>query len=72
MCEDILEVMPPRRRKERTVTNAAMEEEMRQICARMNSMEETQRREPQTCIFSDIESENPKEEEVVGEEAAEE
>jgi hypothetical protein len=49
-----------------------MEEEMRQLRARLDAMETTQRRAPETGDVSDAESENPEEEEVVGEEATEE
>jgi hypothetical protein len=64
--------MPSRRHRERPVANATMEEEMRQLRARLDAMEATQRRAPETGDVSDTESENPEEEEVVGEEAVEE
>jgi hypothetical protein len=64
--------MPPRRRRERPVVNATMEEEMRQLRARLDAMETTQRRAPEAGDVSDDESENLEEEEVVGEQAAEE
>jgi hypothetical protein len=59
LCEDILEAMPPRRHRERLVANTTMEEEMRQLRARLDAMEETQRRAPETGDVSDVESENP-------------
>jgi hypothetical protein len=39
-------IMPPRRRRERPVVNATMEEEMRQLRARLDAMETMQRRAP--------------------------
>jgi hypothetical protein len=59
VCEDILEAMPPRRCKERLVANATMEEEMRQLRARLYAMEEMQMRELDIGDVSDVESENP-------------
>jgi len=56
--------MSPRRHRERYVANAAMEEEMRQLRARLDAMETIQRRAPYTGDVSDVESENPEEEEV--------
>jgi hypothetical protein len=35
-----MEVMPPRRHRERPVSNAAMEEEMIQLHGRLDAMEE--------------------------------
>jgi hypothetical protein len=57
---------------ERPIANATMEEEMRQIHARLYAMEEMQRREPETGDVSDVESENPEEEEAAEEEASRE
>jgi hypothetical protein len=64
--------MPPRRCRERPVVNATMEEEMRQLRARLDAMETTQRRAPETGDVSEAESEDIEEEEVVGEQATEE
>jgi hypothetical protein len=49
-----------------------MEEEMRQLRARLDAMETTQRRAPEAGDVSEDESENIEEEEVVGEQATEE
>jgi hypothetical protein len=49
--------MPPRRHRDRPVVNAAMEEEMRQLHARLDSMETTQRREPDVGDVSESENE---------------
>jgi hypothetical protein len=38
--------MPPRRRAEPPVAKRAMEREMRELCARLDAMETTQRRAP--------------------------
>jgi hypothetical protein len=65
-------IMPPRRCRERPVVNAAMEEEMRQLRARLDAMETTQRRAPEVGDVSEAESEDVEVEEVVGEQATEE
>jgi hypothetical protein len=64
--------MPPRRRGERPVENPAMEQEMRQLRARLDAMETTQRREPDVGDISEAESEEMEVEGVAGEEVAEE
>jgi hypothetical protein len=61
--------MLPRRRGERPVVNETMEEEMRQLCARLDAMETTQGRAPEAVDVSDDESENQQEKEAIGEEA---
>jgi hypothetical protein len=53
------------------VVNATMEEEMRQLSARLDAME-AQRRVHEVGDVSEAESEHVEEEEVVGEKAAEE
>jgi hypothetical protein len=59
LCEkEIFRIMPPRRRRDRPVVNAAMEEEMRQLCARLDAMETTQRRAPEAGDVSEAESED--------------
>jgi hypothetical protein len=47
-----------------------MEEEMRQLRARLDAMETTQRRAPDVGDVSEAESEDVEEEEVVGEQAS--
>jgi hypothetical protein len=64
--------MPPRRCKDRPVVNASMEEEMRQIHARLDTMETTQRRVPNAGDISESENEYVEEEEVIGEQEAKE
>jgi hypothetical protein len=51
--------MSSRRCGERPIANASMEEEMRQVGARLDTMETTQRRSPEAGDVSDVESENP-------------
>jgi hypothetical protein len=67
-----LGIMPPRRRRDRPVVNATMEEEMRQLCARLDAMETAQRRAPDVGDVSESENEDVEAEEVAGEQAAEE
>ena len=50
--------MSLRRRRLRPVVNTTMEEEMRQLHARMDAMETTQRREPKDGDVSEAESED--------------
>jgi hypothetical protein len=50
--------MPLRRRRERPMVNATMEDEMRKLCARLDTMETTQRRALETGDVSEVESEN--------------
>jgi adenine-specific DNA methylase len=64
--------MPPRRRRDRLVVNAAMEGDMIQLHASLDAMETTQRREPNVGDFSESENEDVEAEEVVGEQAAKE
>jgi hypothetical protein len=66
--------MPPRRR-ERDMPDPAVEREMRELRARLDAMETTQRRATDTGDVSEVESENEagaREEEVAVEDAAEE
>jgi hypothetical protein len=49
--------MPPRRCRERPVVNASMEAEMRQLHARLDAMEPTQRIAPKDGDVSEDESE---------------
>jgi hypothetical protein len=57
--------MPLRRCRERPVVNTNIEEEMRQLRARIDTMEKIQRRAPGASDVSDDEIENIEEEEVV-------
>jgi hypothetical protein len=66
----IFGIMPPKRCRERSVVNAAMEEETRQLCARLESMETTQRRAPKFGDLIKTENEYVEVEEVVGEQEA--
>jgi hypothetical protein len=50
--------MPPRRRRERPIVNAAMGEEIGQLRARLDAMETTQRRSPKVGDVSEVESED--------------
>jgi hypothetical protein len=50
-----INTMPPRRRVEPPVENRAMEREMRELCARLDAMETTQRRAPDAGDVSDAE-----------------
>jgi hypothetical protein len=67
-----LGIIPLRRCRERLVVNEAMEEEMRQICARLDAMETTQRRAPDAGDVSESENEYVEAKEVAGEQATEE
>jgi hypothetical protein len=66
--------MPPRRRQDRPMPDPAVEREMRELCARLDAMETTQRQTVDVGDVSEAESENEAgaEEEVVAEDAAEE
>jgi hypothetical protein len=64
--------MPPRRLKERLVVNTTMEEEMRQLRARLDAMETAQRRAPNVGDVSESENEYVEAKEVVGEQSVEE
>jgi hypothetical protein len=67
------ETMPLRRRPEIALPDPSVEREMRELCARLDVMETTQRRTPDTRDISEVERENEEgEEEVVAEDAAEE
>jgi hypothetical protein len=56
----------------RPIENPSMEEEMRQLCARLDAMETTQRRAPDVGDISEAKSEDVEEEEAVGEQVVEE
>jgi hypothetical protein len=47
--------MPPRRCVDPPVANRAMEREMRELCARLDAMETTQRRAPDVGDISEAE-----------------
>jgi hypothetical protein len=64
--------MPPRRCAELPVANRSMEREMRELRARMDSMETKQRRAPNVGDVSDAENEEVEVEEVVAEDVVEE
>jgi hypothetical protein len=66
--------MLPRRRQERPMPDPAMEREMRELCARLDSMETTQRRTLDTGDINEAGSENKAgaREEVVVEDVVEE
>jgi hypothetical protein len=64
--------MPPRRRVEPPIANRAMEREMRELRARMDAMETTQRRAPDAGDVSEAEIEEVEVEEVVAEDVVEE
>jgi hypothetical protein len=64
--------MPPRRRVEPPVENRAMEREMRELCARLDAMETTQRRAPDVGDISEAENEEVEVEEAVAEDVVEE
>jgi hypothetical protein len=64
--------MLPRRCAEPHVENRVVEREMRELRARLDAMETTQRRAPDVGDVSDAESEEIEVEEVAGEDAAEE
>jgi hypothetical protein len=61
--------MPPRRRVDPPVANRAMEREMRELRARLDAMETTQRRAPDVGDVSEAEMEEVEVEEVVAEDA---
>jgi hypothetical protein len=60
-------IMSSRRGRERPVVNASMEEEMRQLHPRLDAMDIAQRLTLEVGDVMEDESENVKEEEVVGE-----
>jgi hypothetical protein len=64
--------MPPRRHQERAMPDPIVEREMRELHARLDAMQTTQRRTPSTGDISEAESENEEgvEEEVVAEDFA--
>jgi hypothetical protein len=65
--------MPLRRRRERPMVNATMEDEMRKLCARLDTMETTQRRALETGDVNEVESENIEAgDEAIGEQETEE
>jgi hypothetical protein len=64
--------MLPMRRIEPHVANRAVEREMRELRARLEVMETTQRRAPDAGEVNEAESEETKIEEAAGEDAAEE
>jgi hypothetical protein len=64
--------MPPRRRGEPTLTNCVVERYMRELRARLEVMEEVQRREPDVGDVSNAERENVEVEEAAGEHIVEE
>jgi hypothetical protein len=64
--------MLPRRHLEPLVANRAMESEMRELRARLDAMETTQRRAPDVGDVIDVENEELEVEEVVAEDVAEE
>jgi hypothetical protein len=64
--------MPPRRCVDPPVANRDMEREMREMCARLDAMETTQRRAPDVGDVSEAEMEEVEVEEAVAEDAVEE
>jgi hypothetical protein len=64
--------MPPRRCVDPPVENRAMERDMRELCARIDVMETTQRRAPNVGDISDVENEEVEVKELVAEDVAEE
>jgi hypothetical protein len=64
--------MPPRRHRDRPVPNPIMEEEMRQLHARLDAMETTQRRAPDVGDVNEDESEEMEVEGAAGEDVVEE
>jgi hypothetical protein len=66
--------MSPIRHQDRPMPDPAVEREMRELCARLDAMETTQRQTIESGDVSEAESENEagNEEEVVAEDAAEE
>jgi hypothetical protein len=63
--------MPPRRRQP-PLANRAVERDILELCTRLETMEETQRRAPDVGDVSDAESEEVEVEEATGEDVAEE
>jgi hypothetical protein len=57
-CVDRLKTMPPRGRQERAMPNPVVEREMREICARLDAMETTQRHIVDVGDVSEAEREN--------------
>jgi hypothetical protein len=64
--------MSPRRRVDPPIENRAMEREVRELRARMDAMETTQRRAPDVGDVSDEKNEEVEVEKVVAEDATEE
>jgi hypothetical protein len=64
-CIGYIITMPPRRRVETPIENRAMEREMRELCARLDAMETTQRRAPDAGDVSDAENEEVEVEEAI-------
>jgi hypothetical protein len=64
--------MPPRRHVDLPVANRDMEREMRELCARLDAMETTQRRVLDVGYVSEAENEKVKVEEVVARDVVEE
>jgi hypothetical protein len=66
--------VPPRRRQDKRMPDLAVEREMRELCARIDAMETTQRQTVDARDVSEVESKNEAgdEEEVVAEDAVEE
>jgi hypothetical protein len=64
--------MPPRRRVEPPVVNIAMEREMRELRARLDAIETTQRRAPNAGDVSEVEIKEVELEEAVYKDAAKE
>jgi hypothetical protein len=62
-----INTMPPRRRAEPPVANRVVEREMRELHARLDAMETTQRRAPDVGDVSDAEREEIEVEEAAGE-----
>jgi hypothetical protein len=67
-----LGIMPAKRCRDRSVVNETMEEEMRQLRARLYAMDTTQRREPNVGDVSEYENEDVEAEEVGGEQEGKE
>jgi hypothetical protein len=64
--------MPPRRHAKPPVANKDMERDMRELCVRLDAMETTQRRVPNSRDFSKAENEEVEVEEVLVEDVVEE
>jgi hypothetical protein len=67
-----ISTMPPRKHVEPPIENRAMEREMRELCASLDAMETTQRKEPDVGDVSDAENEEMEVEEVVAKDVVEE